>query len=430
MKINISKHSNERVIKTTSLVKNYRKRRHEEEDDEEDDDDEDNRDGSQNGQERYRSTEPSKQKTRNRDYSSLIKYFFKDCCFFIIKSNNAENVEISQRLSVWSTMAQNEAKLNAAFKQFRNVLLIFSVKESGHFQGFARLASEADYDCPPVSWVLPSHLNSVPFGGVFYVDWICKQELSFNETTHLRNTFNEGKPVKIARDGQEVDPMVGEQLCRLFPADESSDLVTMLKRMKKQTAGRPKKKVSSKHHRPTASSNGDNSRGISSSLPSMVVDREEVYGEYRRLTSSSSNVRQRLGVANDRQARTSSTLHREGEFEHCVTSKTVLKSFLFPLLLVRSHHTSSSSSSSLHPSRFLLDPDRTGPIDDDRRGRADIDRRYTRERSRNNSTTSGLDRYGNPIVRSDSSGNRGGEDRRDSRYDHGRSQVNGRSRYY
>ena len=34
---------------------------------------------------------------------------------------------------------------------------------------------------------------------------------------HLYNPGNEGKPVKIGRDGQEIEPKVAEELCRLFP---------------------------------------------------------------------------------------------------------------------------------------------------------------------------------------------------------------------
>lgn len=140
--------------------------------------------------------------SKKRDYRSLIKYFFKDSYFFLMKSNNSENVQISKRENVWSTPMQNEMKLNKAFQEYRNVILIFSVKESGRFQGFARLASMADYNCSQVQWVLPPGLNSCPFGGVFHLDWICKNELAFNQTSHLYNPLNDNRPVKIARDGQ------------------------------------------------------------------------------------------------------------------------------------------------------------------------------------------------------------------------------------
>ena len=76
-----------------------------------------------------------KKSAKSRDYNSLLKYFFKDSCYFVMKSNNEENVLISKRESVWATPNSNEIKLNSAFNEFRNVILIFSVKESGKFQG-------------------------------------------------------------------------------------------------------------------------------------------------------------------------------------------------------------------------------------------------------------------------------------------------------
>ena len=69
------------------------------------------------------------------DYMTKLNYLFRDARFFVMKSNNAENVTLSKAKGVWSTPPQNEAKLNQAFRESRNVLLIFSVKESGKFAG-------------------------------------------------------------------------------------------------------------------------------------------------------------------------------------------------------------------------------------------------------------------------------------------------------
>ena len=33
------------------------------------------------------------------------------------------------------------------------------------------------------------------------------------QVMNLRNPYNEDKPIKISRDGQEVEPSVGRQLC-------------------------------------------------------------------------------------------------------------------------------------------------------------------------------------------------------------------------
>jgi len=54
-----------------------------------------------------------------------------------MKSNNAENIALSKAKSVWSTLPINETKLNQAFQEARNVILVYSVKESGKFAGMA-----------------------------------------------------------------------------------------------------------------------------------------------------------------------------------------------------------------------------------------------------------------------------------------------------
>lgn len=69
------------------------------------------------------------------DYITKINYLFREARFFLMKSNNEENIGISKGKGVWSTPVLNEGKLNQAFKESRNVILIYSVKESGKFCG-------------------------------------------------------------------------------------------------------------------------------------------------------------------------------------------------------------------------------------------------------------------------------------------------------
>lgn len=154
----------------------------------------------------------TKKSSKSYDYLTKVNYLFRETKFFVIKSNNAENVRISKTKGVWSTLPQNEQNLNQAYRECRNVLLIFSVKESGKFAGFARMAGESRRDGPSVEWELPPGISAKALGGVFDIDWICKKELSFTCTTHLHNPWNDGKPVKIGRDGQEIEPKVAEEL--------------------------------------------------------------------------------------------------------------------------------------------------------------------------------------------------------------------------
>ncbi|XP_075716938.1 YTH domain-containing protein 1 isoform X3 [Rhinoderma darwinii] len=161
-----------------------------------------------------------------------IRYILQDARFFLIKSNNHENVSLAKAKGVWSTLPVNEKKLNAAFRSARSVILVFSVRESGKFQGFARLSSESHHGGSPIHWVLPAGMNAKMLGGVFKIDWICRRELPFTKSAHLTNPWNEHKPVKIGRDGQEIEPDCGTQLCLLFPTDESIDLYQVIHKMR------------------------------------------------------------------------------------------------------------------------------------------------------------------------------------------------------
>ncbi|KAG8598146.1 hypothetical protein GDO81_002511 [Engystomops pustulosus] len=129
--------------------------------------------------------------------------------YFILKSSNLRNLEISQQKGIWSTTPSNERKLNRAFCESNAVYLVFSVQGSGHFQGFARMCSEIGQEkCQ--DW------GSISLGGVFKVEWIRRESLPFQLAHNLLNPWNDNKKVQISRDGQELEPQVGEQLLLLW----------------------------------------------------------------------------------------------------------------------------------------------------------------------------------------------------------------------
>ncbi|KAI5615694.1 YTH domain-containing protein 1, partial [Silurus asotus] len=187
-----------------------------------------------------------------KDQTSKLKYVLREARFFLIKSNNHENVSLAKAKGVWSTLPVNERKLNAAFRSARSVILVFSVRESGKFQGFARLSSESHHGGSPIHWVLPAGMNAKMLGGVFKIDWICRRELPFTKSAHLTNSWNEHKPVKIGRDGQEIETNCGLQLCMLFPPDESIDLYQVIHKMrhKRRTHSEPRSRGRPPHREP------------------------------------------------------------------------------------------------------------------------------------------------------------------------------------
>ncbi|KAG5681904.1 hypothetical protein PVAND_011309 [Polypedilum vanderplanki] len=260
----------------------------------------------------------SKPGKKSYDYMTKLNYLFRETKFYVIKSNNAENVRISKQKGKWSTLPQNEQNLNQAYKECRNVILIFSVKESGKFAGFARMAGESRHDVPAVEWELPPGISAKALGGVFEIDWICKKELSFTCTTHLHNPWNDGKPVKIGRDGQEIEPKVAEELCRLFPEDENIDMMPILKKSKEMAKQLREKGITPNIRR---SSNPPFSSSSSSTLRSNGISRRG--GGFNHMDRGHPSIRGRRNIykGNSRLGIKSKPIGRKPIFNHRIIHK-------------------------------------------------------------------------------------------------------------
>ncbi|KAF4379345.1 hypothetical protein F8388_013563 [Cannabis sativa] len=145
--------------------------------------------------------------------------------YFIVKSCNRENLELSVQQGVWATQRSNEAKLNEAFDSAENVILIFSVNRTRHFQGCAKMMSRIGGSVSGGNWKY-AH-GTAHYGRNFAVKWLKLCELSFHKTRHLRNPYNENLPVKISRDCQELEPSIGEQLASLLYLEPDSELMAI-----------------------------------------------------------------------------------------------------------------------------------------------------------------------------------------------------------
>uniref|UniRef100_A0A670ZA87 YTH domain-containing family protein n=1 Tax=Pseudonaja textilis TaxID=8673 RepID=A0A670ZA87_PSETE len=164
------------------------------------------------------SDEKKKARKRARGISPIVfdrsgsstSVSYADARFFLIKSNNHENVSLA-KAKVWCLV--NPSSQREKWK-------------------IPRLASESHHGESPIHWVLPAGMNAKMLGGVFKIDWICRCELPLTKSAHLTNPWNEHKPVKIGRDGQEIELECGTHLCLLFPTDESIDLYQFIHKMR------------------------------------------------------------------------------------------------------------------------------------------------------------------------------------------------------
>ncbi|KAL5408148.1 hypothetical protein PMIN04_011511 [Paraphaeosphaeria minitans] len=199
--------------------------------------------------------------------------------YFIVKSLTLQDLELSLRNGIWATQSHNEDALNDAFETAENVYLIFSANKSGEYFGYARMASRILDDDGQLIGSAPKPDNilettdvpkSIPtpatefapkgriiddsargtifweaeltdsegeedqagkedaqtegeipgvaqsWGKPFRIEWISTTRLPFYRTRGLRNPWNANREVKIARDGTELEPGVGERLLQMF----------------------------------------------------------------------------------------------------------------------------------------------------------------------------------------------------------------------
>ncbi|KAK9866355.1 hypothetical protein WJX84_005495 [Apatococcus fuscideae] len=111
---------------------------------------------------------------------------------------------------IWATQKHNEEKLNKAFETSKSVYLIFSVNKLGYFQGWARMVSRITHGQrdQKAQWGQGRSL----VGHTFKVEWQRRFDLVMRSCDHLTNPWNEDRPVRIGRDGQEMPSSVGRQL--------------------------------------------------------------------------------------------------------------------------------------------------------------------------------------------------------------------------
>ncbi|XP_019054162.1 PREDICTED: YTH domain-containing protein 2 isoform X2 [Nelumbo nucifera] len=141
--------------------------------------------------------------------------------YFIIKSLNHHNIQLSIERGIWATQVMNEPILEEAFHNSGRVILIFSVNMSGFFQGYAQMMS-------PVGWRRDNVWSDAGgrsnlWGRTFNVKWLRLHNLPFQKTLHLKNPLNDYKPVKISRDCQELSQEIGQALCELIDGSISVD---------------------------------------------------------------------------------------------------------------------------------------------------------------------------------------------------------------
>lgn len=140
-----------------------------------------------------------------------LNAMFDNARFFIMRSSNADNINTARAYKEWATTIPNEHKLKEAYKSGKYVFLIYAVSKSYEFQGFARMAGQVTGNMR-----LWRNDSNIKLGGSFKLEWISDIPLSFNKILNMTNPLNDNDYVRKSKDGTEIEPSVGKELCLMF----------------------------------------------------------------------------------------------------------------------------------------------------------------------------------------------------------------------
>ncbi|CAG9865213.1 unnamed protein product [Phyllotreta striolata] len=121
--------------------------------------------------------------------------------FILIKPKQTRNVDIAQQTSKWIFAPQTEKKI-LTYRSYRKpVILLFTVHQTNAFQGVARFVK------------LYSEKTGKPTA---VIEWLFKTEVPFIHLRHLRNPYNDNRPIFEGADGQIVQEKVGDEFLRIY----------------------------------------------------------------------------------------------------------------------------------------------------------------------------------------------------------------------
>eukprot|EP00639_Heterosigma_akashiwo_P033205 CAMPEP_0194715406 /NCGR_PEP_ID=MMETSP0296-20130528/7141_1 /TAXON_ID=39354 /ORGANISM="Heterosigma akashiwo, Strain CCMP2393" /LENGTH=387 /DNA_ID=CAMNT_0039615235 /DNA_START=41 /DNA_END=1201 /DNA_ORIENTATION=+ len=175
-------------------------------------------DGDSKGMQLGVSEEKDDKSAKNKETKADEKVYTKTR-YYAIRSTNHRNVTTSAEKGMWATTARNRSKFNSAFERGENVILIFSVNKSQHFQGYARMTSKIG--AVQAEWVMG---KGVTLTDSFTVEWLKLHDLPISETEHIKNRLYENNPVWFCRDGTEIDEDAGKALCDLIDQHASGEV--------------------------------------------------------------------------------------------------------------------------------------------------------------------------------------------------------------
>ncbi|SCM02530.1 YTH domain-containing protein, putative [Plasmodium chabaudi chabaudi] len=140
---------------------------------------------------------------------------------FVIKCNQISNLYLSILYGVWATGKNNTRKYMNFFKENYTIIFLFSVNESGGFQGYAKMVTT------PIKNLYENLWGPITnrLGGNFRVQWIKIAKIDFDVFKNITNPYNDNLPLKKSRDGTELPLNIASIICNKIHALPNEDFL-------------------------------------------------------------------------------------------------------------------------------------------------------------------------------------------------------------
>ncbi|KAK4639880.1 hypothetical protein QC761_700980 [Podospora bellae-mahoneyi] len=141
---------------------------------------------------------------------------FEKTRFYVLRSDNATDIETSAAQSVWTSSQRVNKILDKGYRTSAgHVVLFFSVIGSRRFCGVAQMTSALDWENTDPHWV------EDVWQGRFTLAWLSHTELSFDLVSHVPvKETTPGFRAIACYDGTEISPGSAYELLRVFSAAE------------------------------------------------------------------------------------------------------------------------------------------------------------------------------------------------------------------
>jgi len=137
--------------------------------------------------------------------------------FYVLRCSNDDNIHKSIKYQVWSTTAIGKSILSNAWKSFeeRNLVpeiyLIFSVVNSSHFLGVAKMTSDIKHDESFMFWWEPTK-----WFGTFNLEWIFVKDIHHSRLDHIKETKPGFTSFISLKDTTELSHSTGKEILQIF----------------------------------------------------------------------------------------------------------------------------------------------------------------------------------------------------------------------